>query len=69
MDNPDGVPASGWEKNKDKLLPKLSDLSKLMDPKVLSKNAVELNLKLMTWRIVPDLDLETIARQKCLLFG
>ena len=63
------VSSSGWEKNKDKLIPKLADLSKLMDPKKLSRNAVELNLKLMKWRIAPELDLESIAQQKCLLLG
>ena len=61
--------SSGWERNKEKLLPKMADLSKVMDPKVLSKNAVELNLKLMKWRIVPELDLDKIAQQKCLLLG
>ncbi|XP_063718260.1 ubiquitin-like modifier-activating enzyme ATG7 isoform X2 [Symsagittifera roscoffensis] len=65
----DLLSSSGWEKNKEKLLPKMADLSKLMDPKILSKNAVELNLKLMKWRIVPELDLEKIAQQKCLLLG
>jgi ubiquitin-like modifier-activating enzyme ATG7 len=31
-----------------------------MDPKVIAENAVDLNLKLMKWRMLPSLDLETI---------
>jgi ubiquitin-like modifier-activating enzyme ATG7 len=31
-----------------------------MDPKVISENAVDLNLKLMKWRMIPGLDLETL---------
>lgn len=35
----------------------------------LSDQAVDLNLKLMRWRILPELDLEKIAGTKCLLLG
>lgn len=35
----------------------------------LADQAVDLNLKLMRWRIMPELDLEKIARSKCLLLG
>lgn len=40
-----------------------------MDPKRLANSAVDLNLKLMRWRILPQLDLEKIGALKCLLFG
>lgn len=35
----------------------------------LAEQAVDLNLKLMRWRIMPALDLEKIAGTKCLLLG
>lgn len=35
----------------------------------LAEQAVDLNLKLMRWRIMPALDLEKIARTQCLLLG
>lgn len=35
----------------------------------LADQAVDLNLKLMRWRILPSLDLDKIANTKCLLLG
>lgn len=35
----------------------------------LANQAVDLNLKLMRWRILPALDLEKVADMKCLLLG
>ena len=35
----------------------------------LADQAVDLNLKLMKWRIAPTLDLENIKNTKCLLLG
>lgn len=62
--------AVGWEKNTaGKLAPKLADLGALMDPKRLADQAVDLNLKLMKWRIMPALDLDKIKQTKCLLLG
>lgn len=40
-----------------------------MDPKGLAETSVDLNLKLMRWRILPSLDLETVGQSKCLLLG
>ncbi|XP_074603824.1 autophagy-related 7 isoform X2 [Brevipalpus obovatus] len=60
----------GWSKNeKQKLLPRVVDLSSSLDPKALASNSVDLNLKLMRWRLVPDLNLEKISSTKCLLLG
>lgn len=35
----------------------------------LADQAVDLNLKLIKWRISPELDLEIVKRSKCLLLG
>ncbi|KAL7410058.1 hypothetical protein BDY24DRAFT_410611 [Mrakia frigida] len=60
----------GWEKNeKGKLGPRVVDLGPTMDPLRLANQAVDLNLKLMRWRILPSLDLEKISSTKCLLLG
>ncbi|KAK9493767.1 hypothetical protein V1508DRAFT_414996 [Lipomyces doorenjongii] len=61
---------TGWERNsQNKLAPKMSDLAPLMDPKRLADQAVDLNLKLMRWRIAPNLDIDKVQRTKCLLLG
>ncbi|ODV80102.1 E1-like protein-activating [Suhomyces tanzawaensis NRRL Y-17324] len=61
---------TGWERTgQGKLGPKLADLGLLIDPTQLAEQAVELNLKLMKWRIAPELDLEIIKNQKVLLLG
>jgi ubiquitin-like modifier-activating enzyme ATG7 len=64
---PSGV---GWEKsNQGKLAPRMADLAPMMDPSRLAEQAVDLNLKLMRWRILPSLDLEKVSATKCLLLG
>lgn len=64
---PDSV---GFERNESKkLIPKCVDLSANMDPKKLIESAVDLNLKLMRWRLMPSLKLEAIGQTKCLLLG
>lgn len=35
----------------------------------LADQAVDLNLKLMRWRILPSLDLDKVASTRCLLLG
>lgn len=68
-----------------KLGPRVADLAPMMDPtrydflaytrrkalisRRLANQAVDLNLKLMRWRILPELNLEKIAETKCLLLG
>ncbi|KAJ3013358.1 Autophagy protein 7 [Thoreauomyces humboldtii] len=62
--------AVGWEKNPaGKLTPRSADLGPLMDPAQLADTAVDLNLKLMRWRIMPSLNLEKISATKVLLLG
>jgi len=63
-------PAVGLEKNhQGKLQPKFLNLAGTMDAKQLMENAVDLNLKLMRWRMLPNLNLELVAKTKCLLLG
>ncbi|KAL4655850.1 ubiquitin-like modifier-activating enzyme ATG7 [Arapaima gigas] len=66
-----GLPKSvGWEKNqKGAMGPRMVNLSECMDPKRLAESSVDLNLKLMRWRLVPSLDLEKVISTKCLLLG
>ncbi|KAG1668338.1 Ubiquitin-like modifier-activating enzyme ATG7 [Nymphon striatum] len=60
----------GWERNeRHKFGPRLVNLSKTMDPVRISESAVDLNLKLIRWRIIPELDLNLIKDTKCLLLG
>ncbi|KII83394.1 hypothetical protein PLICRDRAFT_47280 [Plicaturopsis crispa FD-325 SS-3] len=67
----EGRPAAvGWEKNvQGKLGPRVADLAPMMDPARLADQAVDLNLKLMRWRILPELDLDKVAGTRCLLLG
>ncbi|VDP22263.1 unnamed protein product [Echinostoma caproni] len=59
----------GWEKNNGQLKPQCIDLSSSMDPIKLSESAVDLNLKLIKWRLMPDLKLDVFRDTKCLLIG
>lgn len=67
----DDVPRCvGWEKNdKGKPTHKFVNLSSSMDPTRLAESSVDLNLKLMRWRLLPSLQLEEIAATSCLLLG
>lgn len=60
----------GWEKNdQGNLGPRLSAMASTMDPIKLSEHFSNLNLKLMKWRLLPELNLEVVKTQKCLLLG
>ncbi|RPB29577.1 E1-like protein-activating [Terfezia boudieri ATCC MYA-4762] len=62
--------ASGWERNEEgKLATKVANLGQTMDPLKLAETQVDLNNKLMKWRIAPDLDLDKLKNTKCLLLG
>ncbi|KAF8967023.1 hypothetical protein BDZ97DRAFT_1804814 [Flammula alnicola] len=71
VDPTSGRPSAvGWEKNpQGKLGPRVADLAPMMDPTRLAAQAVDLNLKLMRWRILPSLDLDKISSTRCLLLG
>ncbi|KAL5520951.1 ATG7 [Sanghuangporus sanghuang] len=69
-ESPGKPSAVGWEKNTSgKLGARLADLAPMLDPRRLAEQAVDLNLKLMRWRILPALDLERVAGTRCLLLG
>ncbi|KAJ5102863.1 Ubiquitin-like modifier-activating enzyme atg7 [Penicillium argentinense] len=61
---------TGWERNPaGKLSGRTVSLTEYMDPTRLADQSVDLNLKLMKWRISPSLNLEKIKNTKCLLLG
>ncbi|KUI61027.1 Ubiquitin-like modifier-activating enzyme atg7 [Cytospora mali] len=61
---------TGWERNgNQKLQARQANLGEYMDPTKLADQAVDLNLKLMKWRISPGLDLDIIRNTSCLLLG
>ncbi|PFH58246.1 hypothetical protein XA68_13979 [Ophiocordyceps unilateralis] len=61
---------TGWERSRNgKLQAQQANLGEYMDPCRLADSSVDLNLKLMKWRLAPDLDLNAIKNTKCLLLG
>ncbi|CAM9401241.1 unnamed protein product, partial [Ectocarpus sp. 13 AM-2016] len=67
---PTRVGSLGWEPNAaGRPGPRMSDLSSVLDPARLAENSVRLNIKLMRWRALPELDVELLAETKCLLLG
>lgn len=61
---------TGWERTEhNKLSSRTVDLAAYLDPARLADQAVDLNLKLIKWRISPSIDLETIKHTSCLLLG
>ncbi|GKU01164.1 ubiquitin modifier-activating enzyme atg-7 [Fusarium langsethiae] len=61
---------TGWARSSNgKLQAQQVNLGEYMDPARLADSSVDLNLKLMKWRIAPNLNLETIKNTKCLLLG
>ena len=64
---PKGV---GWEVNASgRPGPRLANLGSSMDPARLASQAVDLNLKLMRWRLLPQLRVAEVASTRCLLLG
>jgi len=62
--------AVGWEANaKGKMGARIVDLAPFMDPRRRAVESADLNLKLMRWRFLPDLDIDKLARTKVLLVG
>ena len=60
----------GWELNaRAKAGPRSVNLAPLLSPAHLAKQATDLNLKLMKWRMIPTLDLEYLSSMNVLLLG
>ncbi|CAH2049281.1 unnamed protein product, partial [Iphiclides podalirius] len=60
----------GWERNdKGNFGPKLANMSASMDPIKLADASSDLNIKLMKWRLVPNIDIDVMRNTKCLLLG
>ena len=60
----------GWELNaKDKPGPRSVDLRPLVSPSHLARQANDLNLRLMKWRALPNLDIDRLSQLKVLLLG
>lgn len=61
---------TGWEKDPTgQTAPITVDLAPLMDPKRLAAEAADLNLKLIKWRLAPQLDMQVFRDSRALLFG
>lgn len=45
------------------------NLKEMMDEQSLARDAIDLNVKLMKWRMLPSLDFDEIKNKKCLLIG
>ncbi|KAK3685721.1 hypothetical protein B0T22DRAFT_442868 [Podospora appendiculata] len=61
---------TGWERNlSGDLRARIANLGEYMDPVRLADQAVDLNLKLMKWRLSPNLDLDVVKDTRCLLLG
>eukprot|EP01116_Phalansterium_solitarium_P005562 TRINITY_DN1735_c0_g2_i2.p1 TRINITY_DN1735_c0_g2~~TRINITY_DN1735_c0_g2_i2.p1 ORF type:complete len:716 (+),score=212.12 TRINITY_DN1735_c0_g2_i2:935-3082(+) len=62
--------AFGWEANhQGQYAPRMVSLASSMQPQRLAASAVELNLQLIRWRLLPSLDLAKVSGTRCLLLG
>jgi ubiquitin-like modifier-activating enzyme ATG7 len=62
--------AVGWEKDtQGQARPRFVDLRTSLDPALQAEQAIDLNLKLMRWRLFPLLDVELLSKTRCLLIG
>lgn len=73
---PDNIPkkedfeSTGWLCDaKGNIEEKIVRLESMMNPLHITQNALSLNLDLMKWRMVPNLNLKLIQSTKCLLLG
>jgi ubiquitin-like modifier-activating enzyme ATG7 len=64
------LPVVGWELNaRGKSGPRMVNLRPLLDPKHLAIQAADLNLKLMKWRMIPNLRVDLLQNLRVLVIG
>uniref|UniRef100_A0A915Q2D5 Ubiquitin-like modifier-activating enzyme ATG7 n=1 Tax=Setaria digitata TaxID=48799 RepID=A0A915Q2D5_9BILA len=61
--------AVGWERIKGSLTPAFINLRGSLDPLKLMEFSAELNLRLIRWRLVPNINLQRLMNLKCLILG
>ncbi|VDN02989.1 unnamed protein product [Thelazia callipaeda] len=61
--------AVGWERLKGSLCPASINLQGSLDPLKLMDFSSQLNLRLIRWRLVPDINLQRFLDLKCLILG
>lgn len=60
----------GWERNDSGVFgPRMANMAASMDPVKLAETSADLNIKLMKWRLLPDINLQLMKDSKCLLLG
>jgi ubiquitin-like modifier-activating enzyme ATG7 len=70
VNSPPEYRSTGWELNvRGKPGPRWMNLQPLLDPTHLAIQAADLNLKLMKWRMIPELQVEKLQRTRVLLLG
>lgn len=61
---------TGWERNEQgQLAPRMINLAPLLDSASVARQATELNLRLIKWRLLPELDLTRLFKERALLLG
>ncbi|GMH88305.1 hypothetical protein TL16_g11117, partial [Triparma laevis f. inornata] len=60
---------STWMNGKGKPGPRSVNLKNNMDQESLAEQSAQLNLKLMRWRVIPELDTSMLEKTSCLILG
>lgn len=60
----------GWEPDaRGRMRPRVASLREHLDPARLAASSADLNLRLMRWRMLPELDVGALRDTRCLLLG
>jgi ubiquitin-like modifier-activating enzyme ATG7 len=67
---PEDFKSLGWERDGEgRLAPRAVELKRFLDETALAVSAADLNLNLMRWRALPELNIDALSRSRCLLLG